>query len=667
MVTTRARRSPPGFRCAFVAPAVVAALCSAAPGHAPGAPAGVAIHPSVAAMVEASRAGITPCPGSTPCSWAPERSGCAPQECGGERTGRQTALPLRILDDGRAVLLAVFDDRQDAHAAGEEWAALDQRIIVDGVTGSMLQVRAPPSSVEGILRDHRLIHLGPPPTGLPMGGFESEGLAGMRVPEYWGAFGRGSGVRIGILDVGFAGYRDRLGSELPHSVKARSFHYSSDGTGDISGAGEPHGTACAEVVHDVAPEAELYLVNIATLADLDHAVDWLLREGVEVISHSVGWFFGAGDGTGPVHDIVGRAHQSGVIWVNAAGNFAQSHWAGPYMDADRDGVADVDEFGREEIMLSPVAPDREVVLYLTWDRWPMSRDLVFEIDLLNAQGDVVASSEPEFTGYPFAFRALSYLAPGQMDGMHARIRHRYGAPAGTWLRVVRVDSGGTLAPDSRVPEGSIVIPADSPDVLAVGAFAWSDAGLERFSSYGPSRTGLAKPDITGPNRVQNSVYRDGFTGTSAACPHVAGAIGLLYSAAIRGGLFELRWHPADVIGILNLESGPLSGSPPHGATGWGAVRLPTQRPGARSRLLHAVGYDSGPPRLRLAAGIRPAPALEIFDVTGRLLGRIPALAAAPRGTEYCPGEMPGRPLPPGIYLARDPVSGTGCSFYWPGP
>ena len=59
------------------------------------------------------------------------------------------------------------------------------------------------------------------------------------------------------MDFGFEGYEDLLGTELPEKVTVKSFR----GDGDITGGGEIHGTGCAEIVHDVAPDAELYLVN----------------------------------------------------------------------------------------------------------------------------------------------------------------------------------------------------------------------------------------------------------------------------------------------------------------------------------------------------------------------------------------------------------------------
>jgi len=60
----------------------------------------------------------------------------------------------------------------------------------------------------------------------------------------------GAGVRVAILDVGFDGYEDLLGSELPSSVETFFL-------GDYTAT--EHGTAVAEVIHDIAPDASLTL------------------------------------------------------------------------------------------------------------------------------------------------------------------------------------------------------------------------------------------------------------------------------------------------------------------------------------------------------------------------------------------------------------------------
>ena len=39
-----------------------------------------------------------------------------------------------------------------------------------------------------------------------------------------------------------------------------------------------HGTGCAEIIHDLAPDAELTLLRVGDLTDLENAKDHCIRE-----------------------------------------------------------------------------------------------------------------------------------------------------------------------------------------------------------------------------------------------------------------------------------------------------------------------------------------------------------------------------------------------------
>ena len=134
---------------------------------------------------------------------------------------------------------------------------------------------------------------------------------------------RGQGVKVAVIDGGFKG-ADELSGDMPARWRYRDY------TGEGIYAGESvHGTACAEIVHDMAQEAELTLLKIGDLVDLENAKDLCIREEIDIINHSIGWFgTGIGDGRGEACDIVNDAADNGILWVNAAGNDAKSHYDG---------------------------------------------------------------------------------------------------------------------------------------------------------------------------------------------------------------------------------------------------------------------------------------------------------------------------------------------------
>lgn len=82
-------------------------------------------------------------------------------------------------------------------------------------------------------------------------------------------------------------------------------------------------------------------------------------------------------------------------------------------------------------------------------------------------------------------------------------------------------------------------PGDVPEVITVGATNSSDV-IANFSSRGPSTdygSTVVKPDVSAPGvsikscyTSSDTAYADGWSGTSMATPHVAGAVALLLEA-----------------------------------------------------------------------------------------------------------------------------------------
>ena len=325
----------------------------------------------------------------------------------------------------------------------------------------------------------------------------------------------GKPIKVAILDLGFMGYASILGIELPAEVTTRSFRED----GDIS-VNDEHGTAVAEIIHDMAPDAQLYLVNFNTFTEFSNAVNWLITEQVDVISFSIGWFnAGAGDGTGPVNEVVDAAANAGIIWVNAAGNEAVSHWRGTFNDPDGDGWLNYS--GEDETNDLQLNAGDSAYVYMNWNDW-YAADQDFDLYVLDNAGRKVATSTDQQTGSEWPVEAVEFVAPA--TGLYHIAVYRY---SGNKSILVEMFISKNY-PQYYTPASSLVIPADNERAIAAGATYWSDDELEFYSSHGPTKDGRIKPDFTAPDGVSTVSYGNGsFFGTSAATPHVSGAFALL--------------------------------------------------------------------------------------------------------------------------------------------
>ena len=122
----------------------------------------------------------------------------------------------------------------------------------------------------------------------------------------------GKDAHVVVLDVEFGGYESLLGLELPETVEINT---------DLGQGEGSHGTACAEVVHDMAPDARLTLVSITTEIAYIVAMSTITEEiKPDIVTASIGFSnYGPTDGTGWLAEKVNEAYESGILYVGAAG------------------------------------------------------------------------------------------------------------------------------------------------------------------------------------------------------------------------------------------------------------------------------------------------------------------------------------------------------------
>jgi len=428
------------------------------------------------------------------------------------------ARACEVTLQGRRVRVVLEGDSGATAALAS--AARAKGLIVEATYRNRVQILAPIASLLDVagLPSVRHVRL---PCRPHIQAVTSEGVTRTGA-DLWQAAGYGgSGVKVAILDLGFKDHASLIASgELPADVVTQSFR--SDG--DIE-AGEVHGSACAEIVHDMAPDAQLYLINYATDVEFGNAVDYAIAQGVRVASSSVGWL-GAGsfDGTGPICDIVNHARDWGVFWAQSAGNSANRHWEGSWNDPDSN---DVHNFSSgDESQSFVVAADTTIYANLVWnDAWSTSSN-DYDLYLQDSGGQTVASSVNRQDGDDTPNELIAYDVGSDGAGTyHLEIR-RYSA---TGIAYFDLYSFRQVF-EYQTPSSSLLIPADAEGAVAAGATYWSTDALEIYSSLGPTNDGRIKPEFTAPDGVTSAAYGSSFFGTSAAAPHLAGAAVLVMGA-----------------------------------------------------------------------------------------------------------------------------------------
>ena len=427
--------------------------------------------------------------------------------------------------------------------------------------GSHIQMAVPIRNIRLLENLPNVASVRLPPKGHP--DIVSQGVKVIGASEYHEKGYSGKGVKIAVIDGGFSGYSALLGYELPNTVITKSFYGSVSGYGDITGEGTDHGTACAEIIYDIAPEATLYLINVETLAELHPAVAYAISRNVDIISLSLCWLNTSNyDGTGNVCSLVDEARQNDILWVNSVGNYANKHYEGYFFDPDDDRWHNFSEEG-EVIEIKADTGDM-IVIYLSWNAWPRtSKDYDLCLWKKNYSGEFekLEWSENRQTGYQEPTESIHYEA----------------TYTGTYYVTVwkKADSGNAKIEifsstheftRYSVPESSIPDPACSENAVAVGATWWYNDSLEDFSSRGPTNDARIKPDLVAPNSVSTFTYSS-FWGTSASCPHVAGAAALTLE-------LNPTWNPAEIENFLFANAKDLGSWRKDNLYGWGRISLP---------------------------------------------------------------------------------------------
>ncbi len=410
----------------------------------------------------------------------------------------------------------------------------------------------------------------------------SQGVAASGAASWQSTGSSGNGVTVAIVDAGFAGLAND--GALPSGLTVTNDDCA-DATGAPTVNGTSHGTAVAEIVHQMAPGATLALYCVRDTLGLLLAESQIQAAGIKIVNCSLAFpgddrgDDGSTSGANTAAAIVKTARQAGILWIQSAGNSGLDHWTGTLVrDPDNPRLSKLDST-RGDLDYINVPRNGTVQIFLQWDDWPVSNlDITLFVETAfdgGASGQQFPLSAEQVPG---TSPTLSYcIAPGassvcldssQFPSGGQQIAIAIGLPLAdstgalpaipplafsldyeaTGSTVITANALSCVAYSTGTPStcmryapspGSVAQPASSPYALAVGAAdasgrnaCGSDTNntgtypLEGYSARGPNIDNVPKPDLVAFDGTANNVLGT-FCGTSAAAPHVAGAAALV--------------------------------------------------------------------------------------------------------------------------------------------
>ena len=361
-------------------------------------------------------------------------------------------------------------------------------------------------------------------------------FASIGIDDWHDAGHLGQGVKIAVFDVQWFGaslLEQELGSFFTHDCWQDPLCDSPIDTLNPRFDFERgvHGVACSEVVRDLAPEAELHLVRVNGQTTFENAVDWAIREEVDLISMSMTFFNESFyDGSGPISEAIERLEEAGILLITSAGNSALNHYEDRFRDQNQNGFHEFAN-GFETLPIRAESGDSRVASVI-WDDFDRCGVNDFEVFLLDSSGNQIRQSDrKQEIGQQDCRPVERIRAPPEIDGkwVYLKIKRISG------MEPVALDimsHSGTIF--GAIPRNSMADPAPHPYAFAVAAVPvdnYLHNGVEVFSSHGPSRGPLHKPDLAAPDGLSTQSYGSRrFFGTSASAPVVAGALAVLMSS-----------------------------------------------------------------------------------------------------------------------------------------
>jgi hypothetical protein len=348
----------------------------------------------------------------------------------------------------------------------------------------------------------------------------------------------GTGVKVGVISNG-VDHKNLVGAELPN-VTVDPAH---PGSGD-------EGTAMLEIVHDLAPGAQLYFAGIANSTQMIPSINYLVAQGCDVIIDDLG-FYGESFFTDSAiaQHVAGVVANNDVVYVTSAGNSAGgNHYQAMYTQGNSftaDGK--LHRFGGvgQDVNKITIPAGETFAAFLQWsDPWSGSNnnyDLFLywnDDEHFQKLDDGVSVQTGQAGDRPFEYVQWTNNTGG---AVHAELWiEKKNTAQARELEMFTISSnslqfstmGDSLIAQEAVPGAMVVAAANASNPSSVSFYS-SRGGSSIYTNPGVNQAKSVRDSLDGTaiDGVQTKIgqlgyFSNPFYGTSAASPH-AGAIAAL--------------------------------------------------------------------------------------------------------------------------------------------
>ena len=455
----------------------------------------------------------------------------------------------------------------------------------------------------------------------------SQGDTAMRSFRARDVFGvDGQGVKVGVISdsyntiLGNPAADDVLRGDLPGVTNA-DHPTPVDVVQDYPfGTRTDEGRAMLQIVHDIAPGAELaFRTGFLGAADFANGIRELEQAGCDVIVDDVTYISEPFFRDGVVAQAVDEVKALGVSYLTAAGNFGTRSWEGTFapVAAPAGVVGQAHNFasgyGGTDILQSITLYQGNYTIVFQWDDGTpgTTTSSDFDIYLATDSGNTLFGfNRMNIGGDPMEVLPFTVAADSVQSNI-VIVRETGSAPA--QLKYIVYRGFLDINEYDGLTSSTITGQANAQGSIAVGAVLYENTpeylgvqpSVASFSSRGGTPVDgvlRLKPDICAPNGVNTSVDLGGvnydgdafpnFFGTSAAAPHAAGVAALVMEA--RTKYYGDTLSPDFLKGIL-LNGALDMGAPGYDvASGAGFLLADSALMGLAnpSAYIYAIAYDT---------------------------------------------------------------------------